>query len=55
MSERRASVSETGCGIFLTAAELRSLGVDPESTESVDYAVTEGGIVLAESAGVSDE
>lgn len=43
---REARVSNSGCGIFLTAAELRSLGIDPDSIGVVEYAVTEDGISI---------
>lgn len=43
---RDARVSESGCGIFLTAAELRSLGVDPDTATVVEYSVTEDGISI---------
>jgi len=47
MSQRRARISEAGAGIFLTPADLRCLGVDPEKMESVAYVVEESGIRFA--------
>lgn len=46
---RRAQVSEAGCGIFLTTAELRTLGIDPEDLDTVEYTVTESGLVVRDS------
>ena len=49
MSDRQARVGETGAGIFLTPADLRALGVDPEVADAVGYTVTERGIIVGES------
>jgi len=46
MNTRQAKVSDAGCGIFLTEAELRALGVDPDAVDTVDYTVTDSGLVL---------
>ncbi|MBP1923017.1 hypothetical protein J2751_002050 [Halorubrum alkaliphilum] len=51
MSERQARVSNDGCGIFLTGDELRTLGVDPEVTDAVEYDVTESGLVVTDPKG----
>lgn len=48
---RKAQVSELGCGIFLTAAELRVIGVDPNDVDAVEYVVTESGLVVGDSLG----
>lgn len=48
---REAKVSNAGCGIFLTATELRTLGVDPDAVDAVEYTVTESGLVMADSRG----
>ena len=51
MSERQAKVSNAGCGIFLTGDELRTLGVDPDAVDAVEYAVTESGLVVTDPEG----
>lgn len=48
---REAKVSNAGCGIFLTAAELHTLGVDPDAVDAVEYDITESGLTVAESSG----
>jgi hypothetical protein len=48
---REARVSKAGCGIFLTAGDLRTLGVNPDELETVEYAVTESGLVVTDSGG----
>jgi hypothetical protein len=48
---REAKVSNAGCGIFLTAAELHTLGVDPDAADAVEYDITESGLTVAESSG----
>ena len=55
MSERQAKVSNAGCGIFLTGDELRTLGVDPDAADAVEYAVTESGLVVTDSQEGTDE
>lgn len=44
MSERQARVSQSGCSVFLTVADLRALGVDPEVVDSVEYRISEDGL-----------
>lgn len=44
---RQAKVSEAGAGIFLTPSQLRELGYNPETTDAVEYAVTDGAISLS--------
>lgn len=46
MSTRQAKVSNAGCGIFLTEADLRALGIDPDAVDTVDYSVTDSGLVF---------
>lgn len=48
---REAKVSNAGCGIFLTAAELHTLGVDPDAVDAVEYDVTESGLIVTDSRG----
>jgi len=48
---RQAKVSEAGCGIFLTAAELRTLGVDPDAVDAVEYSITDSGVIVADLDG----
>ncbi|MFC6753363.1 hypothetical protein [Halorubrum tibetense] len=48
---REAKVSNAGCGIFLTAADLHTLGVDPEAIDAVEYDVTESGLVVTDPGG----
>lgn len=43
---RQAKVSNAGCGIFLTADELRAIGVDPDAADAVEYAVSDGGLSI---------
>jgi hypothetical protein len=51
MSDRQARVSDSGCGIYLTPGELRTLGVDPEDADQLAYTVTESGLIVAEPDG----
>lgn len=51
MSERTAKVSDGSCAVFLTTAELRALGVDPEGTDRIGYSVTDAGIVVSDIGG----
>lgn len=48
---REARVSELGCGIFLTADEIRAIGVDPDDVDAVEYAVIESGLIVTNSQG----
>lgn len=41
---RSARVSDAGCAIFLTPAELRALGIDPATVDAVEYRVAQSGI-----------
>lgn len=45
ISKRQARVSPSGCGVFLTAAELQALGVNPETADIVEYSVSADGCV----------
>jgi hypothetical protein len=46
MTRRTAKVTPGGCGIFVTADELRSLGIDPDDVDSLSYAIGEDQIEL---------
>lgn len=48
---REAKVSNAGCGIFLTATELHTLGVDPDTVDAVEYDVTESGLIVTDPSG----
>jgi hypothetical protein len=48
---REAKVSNAGCGIFLTAAELRTLGVNPDAVDAVEYAVSDGNLSVETRGG----
>ena len=53
MSRRKAKVNRGGDGqplgipLFITASELRSLGIDPEDTDRVAYTVEDGELLLS--------
>lgn len=46
MTPRTAKVTPSGCGIFVTADELRSLGIDPDHVDSLAYAIGDRQIEL---------
>ena len=46
MTRRTAKVTPGGCGIFVTADELRSLGINPDDVNSLAYAIGEDRIEL---------
>lgn len=50
MSQREAQVSAAGVGLFLTPEELRTLGINPDETDSISYIVRDGRIRVAQPA-----
>lgn len=45
---RQAKVSNSGCGIFLSRADLKALGINPENADTVNYRIFEDRIVVQE-------
>jgi len=51
MREREARVSDAGSGIFLTAEELRTLGINPDIVDHITYSVTDSAVVVTDTGG----
>ena len=46
MTSRTARLSSAGCALFLSGEELEELGVDPDTSENVEYRLENGEIRL---------